>query len=111
MNREPIVDSGMIQVGLAVTAVGFVLADRKDIMTFYGEMVFISGGVATVTLYAVYLFYWLREVATHSPVGASFALSGHLMMFIILTFAFWELGNRVIGIENYDFLKFIFFFV
>jgi hypothetical protein len=57
--REPLVDSGIVQVALAVGAATFLLREL-DGMRIWGTWLFAISALAGLLLYAVYLEGWIR---------------------------------------------------
>ncbi len=92
--REPLVDSGMIQVAVAISVLGFVLLQigQTNEAIGIGTAVFVLGGFGTLLLYAVYLYQWRRRHGIawkelwspfRSPITIEFsALLAHTVLFI-----------------------------
>jgi hypothetical protein len=70
---DPLVDSGMIQVGLAITAASVLITQLTDLpsnmATFLAAGSVVVSGISTIALYFVYYVEWLSRHERHG--GAS----------------------------------------
>jgi hypothetical protein len=124
MQNLPRVDSGMIQVALAIAAAGFLLGDRRTgTAALITSVVYVGSGLAGVILCIVYLSEWatehLRSRPNHwsrllaLPVAAAYLTLTGLLTMLLVFLGFELLAPRYwlvpIGMLAFGILEVIFF--
>jgi len=97
-DREPLVDSGMIEVALVIAAAGFLLVDLKGALTmFTGVAVttFLLSGTGAFILYFVYLLQWM-ERHTYERFRQFLVLEAHTAVLATLV-AFFGMALQTLG--------------
>jgi hypothetical protein len=103
-DKHPLIDVGLIEVALAITAVGFVIKEAGDVsspaLANTGGAVFFLGGAASLLLYTTYVWEWVERNFQRYRRGAMFArfvmaLLAHILLFLLLFSLVVVLGRLV----------------